>query len=328
MAALRFGILGCARIARRGMIAGIQDAPSAELVAIASRDAAAASAWAAEFAIPRHYASYAALLADRDIDAVYIPLPNQLHREWTQAAAAAGKHVLCEKPLGLDYADAQAIAQGCAQSGVILMEAFMWRHHPRVEHARRMVAAGELGDLQLIKMDFSFDIDRSDWRLDPRQGGGALFDLGCYGINAARLFTGAEPLEVQCRSRFHDAGADMTSAILLRFPGDVLAALDASFTAPYRNRIELVGSKGALEFPGGVLPPPESELIFRTDAGAQPITFPRAQQYAAQVEAFCASVAAGRLLSPAEDGLANMQVLDAALQSARSLDLPSKGPTS
>jgi len=308
---LNFGILGCARIVRRSIVAGFGETSAARLSAIASRDGTMATAWAAEFGIPRAYDSYAALVADPDIDAVYIPLPNELHREWALAAAAAGKHVLCEKPLGLDADDAQMIVEGCRRHNVVLMEAFMWRHHPRVAHARRMLAEGRLGELRLVKMDFSYDIERADWRLDPQRGGGALWDIGCYGVNAARLFTAAEPLEVFARAHRYSTGVDMTMGMSLRFPGDVLALLDCSFECPTRNRIELVGTLGSLEFPEGVLPPIESQLIFRHAEGVEIIEFPAADQYALQLESFCAAVAAGKLSDPAEDGLANMRVLDA-----------------
>ncbi len=313
---LNFGILGCARIARRAVIAALHAAPSARLTAIASRNVGLARAWADEFHIPQAHDSYAALIADPAVDAVYIPLPNELHKPWVLAAARAGKHVLCEKPLALDAVEAQEIVAGCRSHGVLLHEAFMWRHQPRVAHARQMLADGRLGELRLVKMDFSFDIDRTDWRLEAARGGGALYDLGCYGINAARLFTGAEPIEIVARShRFH-TGVDMTLSMLLRFPGDVTALLDCSFECPYRNRLEIVGTSGAIEFPDGVLPKPETELIYRYGETAETIRFAPSDQYVGEIECFCASVAAGELLPPAEDGLANMKVVDAVRRAA------------
>lgn len=313
---LQIGILGCARIVRRAIAAAVKGCPAAQLAAIASRDATAAHAWAKEFAIPTVHESYEDLIADPAVDAVYIPLPNELHRPWVLAAAAAGKHVLCEKPLALDYAEAQQMVAACQSAGVVLMEAFMWRHHPRVAHARTMLAKGKLGELRLVKLDFSFDIDRRDWRLDPRRGGGALYDLGCYGINMARLFTGAEPIEVLARARRYETGADMTTSMLLRFPGDVMALLDASFECQYRKRIELVGTRGSLELPDGVLPPPETELIYRHGDAREKIPFGASDQYREQFDCFCASIAAGELLAPAENGLANMKVLDAVRRAA------------
>jgi predicted dehydrogenase len=307
---IRFGILGCARIARRGLIRGIQTSGLARLVGIASRQGETARAWASEFGIPKAVDHYGALIDDPEIDAVYIPLPNELHRPWVLRAAEAGKHVLCEKPLGVDAEDARVMVEGCRERGVLLMEAFMWRHHPRVTRVREMLAAGELGELRLVKMDFSFVIDLADWRLDPARGGGALYDLGCYGINASRLFTGAEPEAIHAGARLHTSGVDLTVAMQLQFPGSVLALLDASFECPYRNRLEIVGTRASVELPEGVLPSPQSKLIFHSGDSIREIAFDEADQYREQVECFCRSIAAGRLLAPAEDGLANMQVVD------------------
>lgn len=315
---MQFGILGCARIVRRAIVAALRTCELGQLRAIASRRGEQAAAWAAEFDIPSHYASYEELLADRSIDAVYIPLPNELHLPWVRQAAAAGKHVLCEKPLGLDAADAQAMVDVCRQHGVLLMEAFMWRHHPRVTLARRMLAEGALGQLRLVTMDFSFPIDMSDWRLDAARGGGALYDLGCYGINAARLFAGNEPAEVLAHAHHHASGVDLTMAIQLRFAGDVLAQINCSFECPKRNRFQVVGTRAALEFPGGVLPPDDSQLILmHADGKCEPLAVAPADQYAEQIDAFCRSVVAGKLEPPAEDGLANMRVVEAARAAAR-----------
>ena len=317
---LRIGILGCARIVRRAIAGALRKTPHAVLQAIAGRDAKTAAAWAAEFGIPSHYDSYEALISDPNVDAVYLPLPNELHRPWALKSAAAGKHVLCEKPLGLDVADARQIVTGCRQAGVVLMEAFMWRHHPRVALAKQMLAEGKLGELRLVKMDFSFVIDPHDWRLDPARGGGALYDLGCYGINIRRFFAGAEPTEIHARARHLRPLVDMTLAMQLQFPGNVTALLDASFECPDRNRFELVGTKGTLEFPGGVLPPEEATLLYRTASGTETIALPAADQYTAMIECFARSVAAGKLEAPAEDGLANMRVVqtvrDAAMAAA------------
>jgi len=313
ISALNIGILGCARIARRGVIAGIQQSGVAHLAAIASRNFETAQVWSQEFGIPRAYDSYEALIDDPQIDAVYIPLPNELHRQWTLRAAERGKHVLCEKPLALDAAEAEQMAAGCRERGVVLMEAFMWRHQPAVAEARRMLSDGEIGELRLVKMDFSFQIDPGDWRLEAGRGGGALFDLGCYGINAARLFAAAEPVEIFALGRLHSSGVDITAGVELRFAGGAIALLDCSFECPYRNRIEIVGTRGAIELPDGVLPTPVGRMIVRGDSAPRALELP-GDQYAEEVKAFAASVAAGRLLAPAEDGVANMRVLHAVRQ--------------
>jgi xylose dehydrogenase (NAD/NADP) len=313
---LRIGILGCARIVRRAIAGALHKTPSATFHALAGRNAATVAAWADEFGVPKRYDSYEALVADPDVDAVYIPLPNELHRPWVERCAAAGKHVLCEKPLALDVADALPMVDACRRAGVVLMEAFMWRHHPRVKAAIALLADGALGELTLVKMGFSFDIDRTDWRLDPARGGGALYDLGCYGINIARTFARREPSEIIARARYFKPGVDSTLGMLLRFPNQVTALLDCSFEGPSRNRFELVGTKGSIEFPAGVLPPECAQLILHGPDGAETVTLPAADQYAEMIECFCRSVAAGKLEPPAEDGLANMRVLQAVRDAA------------
>ena len=197
---LRWGILGCARISRRGLIPGIQASKTGRLAALASRNPDAARAWCDEFKIPKSHGSYQALLDDPEIDAVYLPLPNELHKPWVIAAADAGKHVLCEKPLAINAVEAQEMVEYCRSRGVLLMEAFMWRHQPRSSELKARVAAGLIGDLRLVRSSFSFPIDPGDWRLDPARGGGALWDVGCYGVNTARFFTDAEPASVRARA--------------------------------------------------------------------------------------------------------------------------------
>src|SRR5579883_2199538 len=187
---LRWGILGCARITRRGLIPGIRASSRGTLRALASRDGLTARAWADEFKVPKAYSSYQEVLNDPEVDAVYIPLPNELHREWVFAAANAGKHVLCEKPLALNSSEAREMVVHCRDRRVVLMEAFMWRHQPRTAAVRRLLAEGMIGELRLIRSSFSFSIDANDWRLDPGRGGGALWDVGCYGVSTARLFAG------------------------------------------------------------------------------------------------------------------------------------------
>src|SRR5262249_27294834 len=219
---LHWGILGCPRIPRRGLVPGIRAARTGTLHALASRDPNRARAWAEEFGVPRACGSYQEVLEDPEIDAVYIPLPNELHRPWVLSAADAGKHVLCEKPLALDMEDARAMVEHCRSRGVVLMEAFMWRHQPRTGAIRQLVAEGAIGSLRLIRSSVSFPIAPDDWRLDPARGGGALWDVGCYGINTARLFARAEPETVHALARFGPSGVDLGMAALLGFPGGVL----------------------------------------------------------------------------------------------------------
>ena len=316
-----FGILGCGRITRRGLIPGILQSPAAELVALASLRPGVAEKLARECGAARSYDSYAAVLDDSAVAAVYIPSTGESHREWTLRAAQAGKHVLCEKSLALNVAQAEEMAAACRDARVILQEAFMWRHHPRTKRVKELLGAEAIGDLRLLCAHFSFDIDPGDWRLDPTRGGGAVWDIGCYGVNASRHFVGLEPCTIHARARFNSAGADTTMQIALEFPNGVLANVDCSFESPFRCEVELVGTRGSIILPDTFLPPPAARLLVRNgtapEAVAETTVFPEANQYAAQVTDFCASIAAGKLLAPAEDGLANMRVLETALSQAK-----------
>jgi predicted dehydrogenase len=316
---LRWGILGCARITRRGLVPGILGSTTSTLAALASRDRARAESWAREFNVPRAYGSYEELLADPEIDAVYIPLPNELHKSFVFAAADAGKQVLCEKPLALDSAEASAMVDHCRNRGVLMVEAFMWRHQPRTAELLEIVDEGRIGDLRLIRSSFSFPIEPDDWRLDPARGGGALWDVGCYGVNTARLFARSEPIAVRSRARFGATGVDLSLTAELQFGTGVLAVIDCSFEQAYRCSYELVGTRGVIEVPDAYLPPERPVARLRTESLSEELGFSGTNQYSGMVDAF-ARLAKGEkhVARVAEDGLAQMKVLDAALASARS----------
>ena len=315
---LRWGILGCARIARRGLIPGIQGSSGGVLAAIASRSIDTAKAWAAEFGIPKAYGTYEDLLNDPEIDAVYVPLPNELHLPVVIAASEAGKHVLCEKPLALDSGQARTMVDACRSRSVVLMEAFMWRFQPRTLAVLEIVRSGLIGDLRLIRSSFSFPIDPGDWRLDPSRGGGSLWDVGCYGISTARLFAQAEPTSIKALAHFGPTNVDMSLASSLRFPNDVLALVDCSFEQPFRCAYELVGTKGSIDVADAYLPPDSPTALIRTGAGTEERAFDGRNQYAAMVDAFQDAVSNNSTLkAPAEDGLNQAIVLDAVLASAR-----------
>lgn len=299
------------------MVDAIFRSGCATVDAIASLTPGKAAAWGAEFNIPNAYASYDQLLADPAIDAVYIPLTNELHRPWVLKGAAARKHILCEKPLALDASEAEEMTAACHKRGLVLMEAFMWRHHPRVHAAKQIIERGTIGDLRLVKIDFSFEAEPDEWILYPDRGGGAINDIGCYGIDAARYFAGNEPIDVHAWSRRNSFGTDMTSIVSLRFPSDVFAQIECSLESPDRCHLELIGTKGSIEFPDGVIPNGVSQLIFKQGSLIETISFDDIDQYAEQVKVFAASIAAGKLILPAEDGLANMRVLDAIHRSAK-----------
>jgi predicted dehydrogenase len=247
---------------------------------------------------------------------VYIPLPNEMHLPWTIAAAEAGKHVLCEKPLALDAQQAREMAHACRQNGVVLMEAFMWRHQPRTHDLLRRVRSSEIGELRLLRSSFSFSIDHSDWRLDPARGGGALMDVGCYGVSMARLFTGTEPTHASTMIHSSGTQVDMTLTTQLRFPGGALAVIDCSFEQPYRCCYELVGQSGSFEVAEAYLPTCSPSAILRTlgtdatPAESHRLSFDSADQYAKMIDAFGDSVDAGRLQPLCEDGVSQMEAID------------------
>jgi predicted dehydrogenase len=254
---LRWGILGPGRIAPR-LVRALSAEARGELVAVASRDAARAAAFAGEHGIPRSLGSYDELLAAADIDVVYISLPNHLHAEWTIRALEAGKHVLCEKPLALRVEDVDAIAAAAQQAGRIAMEGFMYLHHPQILRAVELAQGGSLGRLELVAGSFSFFLTHpGDPRIDPAMGGGSLWDVGCYPVSLARRVAGEEPDRVDAFARFDERGVDRTFIGQLHFPGGLLAQFDSGFAAPERERIEIVGSDASLVLDAPFLPAPD-----------------------------------------------------------------------
>ncbi|MGH2891473.1 MAG: Gfo/Idh/MocA family protein [Solirubrobacteraceae bacterium] len=242
---VRFGILSTARI-NDLFLAGIAGSEECEVIAVASRDAQRVDAYAREHGIERAYPGYEALLADGDIDAVYISLPNSLHLDWSRRALAAGKHVLCEKPLGRRAADVEAAFDAARQADRLLTEAFMYRHHPQTARVAQLVGEGAIGRLRLIRASFSFHLaDAADVRLRAGLDGGALMDVGCYCVNAARLLAG-EPESATGEQVVGGDGVDIVFAGMLRFADDVLAHFDAGLALANRHDLEVVGDSGSL----------------------------------------------------------------------------------
>ncbi|HEY3333813.1 MAG TPA: Gfo/Idh/MocA family oxidoreductase [Candidatus Limnocylindrales bacterium] len=321
MESVRWGILSTAGIATGKVISGIQRAPSCEVLAIASRDEGRARAAAADLGIPRAYGSYEALLADADVDAVYIPLPNHLHREWTLRAAAAGKHVLCEKPLAMTAADARVMVDGCLDAGVLLMEAFMYRLHPSWLAARELVAGGRIGRLVAVDSVFSyFNDDPANIRNIRAAGGGALYDIGCYSVNLSRMLFGAEPVRVQASiARDPASGVDTRASAILDFPTGV-----ATFTCSTRmepdQRVDIYGTDGRIRIDIPFNIPPDRETRVALIAGGEPpvspgveeLVFPAMDPYAAEAEAFARAVrTGGPVPTPPADAIANLAVVEA-----------------
>ena len=322
MRQLNWGVLGAANI-NRSVVPAIQASETGRVAAIASRDAGKAEAAAREYGIPTFYGSYEELLRDPGIDAVYIPLPNHLHMEWTIRAAEAGKHVLCEKPIALNAAEAREMAEACARAGVKLAEAFMYRHHPRMERIRAVIAAGEIGDIRGIHGVFTFNnaADKGNVRYRAAWGGGSVYDVGCYPISAARFFLGAEPVAATAHAFFspeHD-GVDMMCAGLLEFPGGVALTFDCGMWADFRNRLEIVGTDGRIDIPGAFLPNKgEPDFIVYARGERREEKGPYANQYTLQADRFARAVWGEEPEKfPPQDAVANMRAIDAVLKSAR-----------
>jgi xylose dehydrogenase (NAD/NADP) len=243
---VRWGIISTARI-NRLFLAGVRDSAEIEVVAVASRSRDAAEEFAREHGIERALVGYEALLADPEIEIVYIPLPNSLHLAWTVRALEAGKHVLCEKPLGRRAAEVSRAFDVAEREGRLLMEAFMYRHHPQTKRLVQMVQEGAIGRVRMIRAAFSFRArERSDIRLAAGLDGGALMDVGCYCVSGARLIAG-EPERVAAEQTIGGDGVDIAFTATMRFPGDVLAHFDAGLTvAPERDELEVIGDEGSL----------------------------------------------------------------------------------
>jgi predicted dehydrogenase len=243
---LRWGLLGTAHINRR-VIPAMRAARRSELLAVASRDATRAATYAREWNIGTVHASYEALLHDRNIDAVYIPLPNTLHVEWTLRALDAGKHVLCEKPLALVPEDIDRIAAVARARSLVVAEAFMYRHEPIVSALLEMVRGGVIGSPWLIAAGFTYMQSRTpDVRLDPQLGGGSLWDVGCYAVSVVRLLAGTEPVSAAGFATLGTSGVDEAFTGVLRFGGHLTATVHSSFRADYRTWLEVSGTHGSL----------------------------------------------------------------------------------
>jgi len=317
---LRWGVLSTAKIGRDKVIPGIQAADRCEVVAIGSRDADRARGVAEELGIPRVHGSYEALIDDPEVDAVYIPLPNHLHMEWTIAAARAGKHVLCEKPIALTAADAQEMAAVCAAEGVRLMEAFMYRLHPSWVAVRGIVGSGRLGQLQAVQSWFSyFNDDPTNIRNIREYGGGALMDIGCYSVNLSRMLFGGEPDRIEASiTRDPASGVDVLTSALMGF-GDGVATFTCSTRAEPDQRVHVYGTEGHLSV--GIpfnIPPYRPTEVSVTAGGDPPVApdtevlmFEPADQYAVQAEGFASAVLDGEPVPlPPEDSIANMRVIE------------------
>jgi predicted dehydrogenase len=317
---VRIGILGAARIAPSAVVRPARKTPQAVITAIAARNPQRAQAFASKHHIPRVFASYAELIADPDIDAIYNPLPNGLHCEWTIKALEAGKHVLCEKPFASNAAEAQQMVAAAERSGKVVMEAFHYRYHPVAERMREVVTSGQLGKIQHIETWMCFPLPFfNDIRYNYDLAGGALMDAGCYAVNMLRFLAGDEPEVVSAQARLASPQVDRWMRADMRFAdgrtGRVTCALWSSTLVRIAARVR--GELGEMNVFNPVMPAFYHHLKVRTKAGTRTERFSREATYTYQLRAFTNNILQGTpvLTSPA-DALANMRVIDAIYEKA------------
>jgi predicted dehydrogenase len=317
---LRIGTLGAARITPMALLRPARQVPEATIVAIAARDAQRAQAFATKHAIPRVHASYEALIADPEIEAIYNPLPNSHHREWTIKALEAGKHVLCEKPLAANAEEAQAMVDVAARSGRVLMEAFHWRYHPLAARMKQIVDSGELGTVRHVEAHFCIPLwVPGDIRYRLDLAGGATMDTGCYAISITRFLAGAEPDVVRAEAKLSSPGVDRYMTADFRFPdgrtGRIVCALLSAIV--FRARARVFGDLGEMTVLNPVVPQFFHRLKVTTTSASRSEHVRGDATYTHQLRAFVAAVRDGTPFpTDGAHGVANMRVIDAIYRKA------------
>ena len=315
---VRWGLLSTARI-NQAILDGAVQSERTEVVAVASRDQSHAEAYAREHGLERAYGTYDALLADADLDVVYISLPNSMHVEWSIRALEAGKHVLCEKPFTRNPDDVTAAWDAADRADRILSEAFMWRHNPQTKRLRELIDEGAVGEVRLIRAVFSYSLyDEDNIRLRTDVEGGALMDVGCYCVSGSRLAAGAEPVQVCGSAWYGPTGTDWVFAGLLRFPGDVLATFDCGTALPNRDELEVVGDEGSLflDDPWHASTP---VIELRRDGDTKRIELEPVDSYRLELENVSAAAAGeAELLLGRDDAMGQARTLEALHRSAQS----------
>jgi len=322
MSKVRWGILSTAKIGTQKVIPAMQRGSFCAVTAIASRNLNTAQAAANELGIATAYGSYDELLQDEDVDAIYNPLPNHLHVPWSIKALEAGKHVLCEKPIGLTSAEGQQLVDaGKAHPHLKLMEAFMYRHHPQWQYARSVVAAGTIGSLRSIQSHFSyFNNDANNIRNMADIGGGGLMDIGCYNISLSRFICGAEPMRVvSVVEQDPNFKTDRLASAILQFPDNVTSTFTCSTQLSPWQRVNIFGTQGRIEIeiPFNAPPNKPCRTWLQTDGQPQLVEHPACDQYTVQGDLMSQAILDNSPVpTPIEDAVTNMKVIEAVQQSA------------
>jgi xylose dehydrogenase (NAD/NADP) len=313
MEPVRWGLLSTARI-NHAILTGAAGTDTTQIVAVASRDQARADAYATEHGLTRAHGSYEALLEDDDVEVIYNSLPNSMHVEWSIRALEAGKHVLCEKPMDKRPDAVERAFDAADSAGRLLMEAFMYRHHPQTHKAAELVADGAIGELRQLRSRFSFTLaDERDVRMLPELDGGALMDLGCYCVSMQRVLAG-EPELVFGRARAAASGVDAAVTGVLQFPGDVFGEFSCGFDLPEANGLEALGSNGVL-----VVPDPVRCRDPHVELDGERIEVEDVDRYCLQVANFSAAVRGeAEPLLGRDDAVAQTRILAALYRSAES----------
>ena len=316
---LRWGFLSTAEI-NRALIRPLRASKRNQLVAVASRSEEKAQVYADKWGIPRAYGSYEALLADPEIDVIYNSLPNHLHADWTIKALKAGKHVLCEKPLGLTLSRVDEMFATAKETACVLTEAFMYRHHPQTRKVQEIIKSGVLGDLRFLHGSFTFTLNREgNYRFVKEMGGGSLWDVGCYPISYIRMLVSTKPVEVFGWQVSGQEGIDLSFVGQMRFSGGILAQFDSGFQSPFRTEMEIVGSLGSLLVPNPFRPGKREEILLSLKGKVEKIKIRGEELYLGEVEDMADAILLGK--SPRvsfEDSRANAMMIQALLDSAKS----------
>jgi xylose dehydrogenase (NAD/NADP) len=319
---VNWGILGCAGIAEKAFIPAVRESRNGVLAGIAARDVSRARDWADRFGFLKSHRTYQELVEDPAIDAIYNPLPNDLHAEWSIRAMRAGKHVLCEKPMAMNALEVRAMIGAAESGGVRLMEGFMYKFHPQMEKTLALIREGKIGEVRAVHSSFTFQFERdgANYRWFPAMGGGALYDVGCYTLSVARLVFGAEPVSAFAAARIDPAtGVDMTTAVVLEFPGGRFAQCDSSFESQFQSRLLAVGTEGTLAL-DRAFSAKDFDVAIEIVKGdrTEAVRIPRANMFALMVEHFGdAALEKTPLRYPAGDALDNMHAIDACFESIR-----------